>query len=182
MIYLHVFFTGVVIIGFTSNAKANLKGGEFSSPDEPTENSKGKIYHDYIAVDSSDEDYAEGIYTHVMIFSLIGIIIIIFHVCFQGICIILFHLDYQDDRGGNIWPNTNEVIDHKPNTDQYKVTEEQTNIGQHRHMLERNECDRVCSKNEIPRTCHFKFIIEQHTSMGKVAVAAFSISMIHTCI
>ena len=76
MIYLHVFFTGVVIIGFTSNAKANLKGGEFSSPDEPTENSKGKIYHDYIAVDSSDEDYAEGIYTHVMIFSLIGIFII----------------------------------------------------------------------------------------------------------
>ena len=74
------------------------------------------------------------------------------------------------------------LINYEPNIDQYKVTEEQTNIGQHWHMLERNECDRVCSKNEIPKTCHFKFIIEQHTSMGKVAVPRFNISMIHTFI
>ena len=88
----------------------------------------------------------------------------------------IYFLDYQDNRAGNTWPNTDEVINHEPNIDQYKVTEEQTNIGQHRHMLERNECDRVCSKNEIPKTCHFKFIIEQHTSMGKVAVPRFIIS------
>ena len=67
MIYLHIYFTGVVIIGFTSNANGNLKGGEFSLSDGPTENSKGKIYHDYISVDSSEEDYAEGIYIHVKI-------------------------------------------------------------------------------------------------------------------
>ena len=174
MIYLYIFFTGVVIIGFTSNVNGNSKGGEFSLSDDPTENSNGTIYHDYIAVDSSEEDYAQGIYIHVKTCSLIDICII-FHVFFQVICFVFFHLDYQDDIGGNIWPNTDEVISHEPNTDQYKVTEEQTNIGQHRHMLERNECDRVCSKNEIPKTCHFKFIIEQHTSMGKVALPTFDI-------
>ena len=103
-------------------------------------------------------------------------------VCFQVIGFILFYLDYTDNRAGNIWPNTDEVTNHEADIDQYKVTEEQTNIGQHWHMLERNECDRVCSKTETPKTCHFKFIIEQHTSMGKVAVPRFDISMIHTCI
>ena len=174
MIYLYIFFTGVVIIGFTSDVKGNSKDDEISLSDETTQNSKGKIYHDYIAVDSSEEDYAEGI--HVKIFSLIDIFII------QVTCFVFFYLDYTDNRAGNIWPNTDEVINHEPNIDQYRVTEEQTNIGQHWHMLERNECDRVCSKNEIPKTCHFKFIIEQHTSMGKVAVSTFNISMIHTCI
>ena len=178
MIYLYIFFTGVVIIGFTSNVNGNLKGSQVSLSNEPTENSKNKIYHDYIAVDSSEEDYAEGI--HVKIFSLIDIFIRI--VCFQVTCFIFFYLDYTDNRAGNIRPNTDEVTNHEANIDQYKVTEEQTNIGQHRHMLERNECDRVCSKNEIPKTCHFKFIIEQHTSMGKVAVPTFNISMIDKCI
>ena len=181
MIYLYIFFTGVVIIGFTSDVKGNSKDDEISLSDETTQNSKGKIYHDYIAVDSSEEDYAEGIYIHVKIFSLIDIFITLPCLLSSHLFHILF-LDYQDNRAGNIWPNTDEVINHEPNIDQYRVTEEQTNIGQHWHMLERNECDRVCSKNEIPKTCHFKFIIEQHTSMGKVAVPRFNISMIHTFI
>ena len=88
MIYLYIFFTGVVIIGFPSDVKGNSKDDEISLSDEPTKNGKGKIYHDYIAVDSSEEDYAEGIYTHVKIFSLIDIFII--HVCFQVICFIFF--------------------------------------------------------------------------------------------
>ena len=75
MIYLYIFFTGVVIIGFTSNVNGNLKGSQVSLSNEPTENSKNKIYHDYIAVDSSEEDYAEGI--HVKIFSLIDIFIML---------------------------------------------------------------------------------------------------------
>ena len=74
MIYLYIFFTGVVIIGFASDVKGNSKDGEISLSDETTQNSKGKIYHDYIAVDSSEEDYAEGIYIHVKIFSLIDIL------------------------------------------------------------------------------------------------------------
>ena len=44
-----------------------MKVDQVSLSDEPTENSKDKIYHDYIAVDSSEEDYAEGIYIHVKI-------------------------------------------------------------------------------------------------------------------
>ena len=75
MIYLYIFFTGVVIIGFTSDVKGNSKDDEISLSDETTHNSKVKIYHDYIAVDSSEEDYAEGIYIHVKIFSLIDIFI-----------------------------------------------------------------------------------------------------------
>ena len=73
MIYLYIFFTGVVIIGFTSNVNGNSKGGQFSLSDDPTENSNGTIYHDYIAVDSSEEDYAQGIYIHVKTCSLIDI-------------------------------------------------------------------------------------------------------------
>ena len=75
MIYFYSFFTVVVIIGFASNLNGNLKGGQFSLSDEPTDNNKGKLEHDYIAVDSSEEDYAEGIYIHVNIFSLIDIFI-----------------------------------------------------------------------------------------------------------
>ena len=67
MISLYIFFTGVVIIGFTSDVKGNSKDDEISLSDETTQNSKGKIYHDYIAVDSSEEDYAEGINFHVKI-------------------------------------------------------------------------------------------------------------------
>ena len=67
MIYLYIFFTGVVIIGFTSKVNGNMKVDQVSLSDEPTENSKDKIYHDYIAVDSSEEDYAEGIYIYVKI-------------------------------------------------------------------------------------------------------------------
>ena len=74
MIFFHIFFLGVVIIGFASNVNGNLKGGQFSLSDEPTDNNKGKLEHDYIAVDSSEEDYAEGIYIHVKIFSLIDIL------------------------------------------------------------------------------------------------------------
>ena len=82
MIYLYIFFTGVVIIGFTSNVDGNLKGSQFSLSDEPTENSENKIYHDYIAVDTSEEDYAEGI--HFKIFSLIDI--------FPLLCLLPSHL------------------------------------------------------------------------------------------
>ena len=32
----------------------------------------------------------------------------------------------------------------------------------------RHECDRICNKQHTPKTCHFTFVIEQHTSMGKV--------------
>ena len=74
MIYLYIFFTGVVIIGFTSDVKGNSKDDDkMTTNDEPTQNGKGKIYNDYIVVDSSEEDYAEGI--HVKIFSLIDIFI-----------------------------------------------------------------------------------------------------------
>ena len=73
MIYLYIFFAGVVIIGFTSDVKGKSTDDEISLSDEPTQNSKGKIYHDYIAVESSEEDYAGGIYIHVKIFNLIDI-------------------------------------------------------------------------------------------------------------
>ena len=52
-----------------------MKVDQVTLSGEPTENSKDKIYHDYIAVDSSEEDYAEGI--HIKIFSLIDIFIML---------------------------------------------------------------------------------------------------------
>ena len=55
----------------------------------------------------------------------------------------------------------------------YKVFEERTNHGNFKHQPQRHECDRVCSKDEKPKDCHYKFIIEQHTSMGKVQATQF---------
>ena len=54
------------------------------------------------------------------------------------------------------------------NHNTYRIIEERTSGWDFPHDSQRHECDRVCSKNDSPKTCHYTFVIEQHTSMGKV--------------
>ena len=50
----------------------------------------------------------------------------------------------------------------------YKIIEERNQGWDFPHDSKRHECDRICSKHDAPKTCHYTFVIEQHTSMGKV--------------
>ena len=51
----------------------------------------------------------------------------------------------------------------------YDVTEDWAKQDNFPHQLQPHPCDRVCKKDE-PKRCHFVFIVERHTSMGKVSL------------
>ena len=59
-------------------------------------------------------------------------------------------------------------ISHSINNDNYEVKEERSMIGDFPNQPGRHECDRICSASEPPKKCYYLFIIESHTSMGKV--------------
>ena len=49
----------------------------------------------------------------------------------------------------------------------YEVREEGAKDGDFRFQLKPHPCDRVCKKDDTKR-CHFVFIVERTTSLGKV--------------
>ena len=49
----------------------------------------------------------------------------------------------------------------------YEVSEDWAKEGDFPDQPQPHPCDRVCKKDDT-RQCHFVFIIEQYTSMGKV--------------
>ena len=57
---------------------------------------------------------------------------------------------------------------HSINNDNYEVNEESSRIGDFPNQPKKHECDRICSASESPKKCYYRFIIESHTSMGKV--------------
>ena len=59
-------------------------------------------------------------------------------------------------------------IQHSINNDNYEVYEESSKIGDFPNQPKKHECDRFCSASEPPKECYYLFIVESHTSMGKV--------------
>ena len=51
----------------------------------------------------------------------------------------------------------------------YDVSEQWAKDGDFRFQLQPHPCDRVCKKGDTKR-CHFVFIVERTTSLGKVLI------------
>ena len=62
-----------------------------------------------------------------------------------------------------------EELQEYVNPETYDVTEDWAKEGDFPHQLQRHPCDRVCKKDD-PRRCHYVFIVERYTSMGKVRI------------